>query len=274
MPELPEVETIKRELKAKIVDQPIKDCILLRKDVIGYPEPEKFCKSIKGGKIVDVTRVGKYLILELTSSRRLIFHLRLSGAIILKEPDAEPERFTRVIIRLADYQIFFDEPRVLGRIYAIKGKETPMVLKGLFNLGHEPLSPKFDLDYFTTRLRGRKAFIKALLLDQSICAGIGNIYSDEALFYAGIRPLRRANRLSRREILKLLKALKRVLRIAVANFGTSVSDYKRTDGKNGNFQNLLRVYAREGEPCRKCGTRIVLKKLGNRGTRYCPRCQR
>ncbi len=274
MPELPEVETIRRELKTKIINQKIKDCIIIRKDVIGHPSTKNFYGSIINEKIIDVTRKAKYLILELTDSKRLIFHLRLSGTIALRGAHAVPERFTRLIITLNDYQLFFNEPRVLGRVHLIRINEQTKIPKGFFSLGYEPVSPEFDFVYFRNKIKGRKARIKSLLLDQRICAGVGNIYSDEALFHAGVRPLRRAYRLTVEETCRLLAALKEVLNKAIDNFGTSVSDYIRTDGTNGNFQNFLYVYGREDEPCRVCGRKIVVKKISNRSTRYCPKCQK
>lgn len=274
MPELPEVETIRRELKPRILNQRIKKCTVLRKDIIAYPSLKKFCKSILNEEIVDVSRKAKYLILELTNYKKLIFHLRLSGTMLVKNRRVKPEPFTRVIFRLDDCQLFFNEPRVLGRIYLHMDDENPGVPKGLYTLGYEPLSPEFDFAYLRGKLTGRKARIKSLLLDQRICAGVGNIYSDEALFHAGIRPLRKANRVTIEETFKLLFSLKKVLYNAIGNFGTSVSDYRRTDGLSGNFQNFLFVYSRENKPCLVCGTRIVIKKIGNRSTRYCPNCQK
>jgi len=247
---------------------------MLREDVIAHPSPREFCRSIIGEKILDVTRRAKYLILELTNEKRLIFHLRLSGTMVLAPLDAEPEKFTRLVLKLDDLQLLFKEPRVLGRAYLIRAGETPNNLKGFFRLGCEPISEDFDATYLRQKIKHRKARIKSLLLDQQICAGMGNIYSDEALFHAGIRPLRRAYRITNKEIPKLIKALRQVIHEGIANFGTSVSDYRRTDGQDGNFQNFLCVYGREGEPCRKCGTKIVLKKIGNRSTRYCPNCQK
>ncbi len=274
MPELPEVETIRRELKPKIIGQMVKECIILRKDIIGYPSYKTFNREVIGEKIIDVSRKGKYLIIELTNGKKLIFHLRLSGAITLRTQDEPTGRFDRLILRLSDYQMCFEEPRALGRAYLVNTNEKPKVLRGLFSLGHEPISEEFDLDYLKEKLKNRKAHIKSLLLNQYICAGVGNIYSDEALFHAGVRPLRRANRLRSEELHKLTLALRDVINQGIQNFGTTVSDYKRTDGKKGGFQNFLHVYSREGEPCRKCGTTIVLKKIGNRSTRYCPKCQK
>lgn len=274
MPELPEVETIRRELRPRIINQKIKDCIIVRRDVIGHPHANTFCACIINEEIIDVIRRAKYLICELSNDKRLIFHLRLSGTIALRKKHTEPERFTRVIIRLQDYELFFKEPRVLGRVYLVRSDEKPKALKGFYKLGYEPISPEFDFQYFRNKIRGRKARIKSLLLDQHVCAGVGNIYSDEALFRAGIRPLRRAYRLTIEEIFKLLVALKNVLRDATENFGTSVAEYKRTDGTDGDFQNFLFVYGREHEPCRRCGSPIHIKKIGNRSTRYCPQCQK
>ncbi|UCD18837.1 MAG: bifunctional DNA-formamidopyrimidine glycosylase/DNA-(apurinic or apyrimidinic site) lyase [candidate division WOR-3 bacterium] len=273
MPELPEVETIKRELRGKIRGQRIVGCSIQREDIIAHPSAAAFCPSITGEQIIDVKRNAKYLILQLSNNKRLMFHLRLSGTIVVSPPNATPERFTRLAIQLSDYRLFFKEPRALGRVYLIDGNEVVPNLKGFYRLGCEPISDGFTFDYLKAKLKRRKARIKSLLLDQNICAGMGNIYSDEALFRAGIRPMRRANRITDKEIQKLQRMLKDVITDGIANFGTSVSDYKRTDGKEGSFQKVLHVYGREGEPCRKCGSKIVLKKIGNRGTRYCPKCQ-
>jgi formamidopyrimidine-DNA glycosylase len=273
VPELPEVETIRRELGSKIRKRKIIGCSVLRKDVIAFPEASGFCPAIIGEEITGIERKAKYLILKLSNNKRLIFHLRLSGTILVSSLNASPDRFTRLVITLNDSQLFFEEPRVLGRVYLIQGDEVPPNLKGFYNLGCEPISGDFDFHYFRAKIKHRKARIKSLLLDQSICAGMGNIYSDEALFRAGIRPLRRAYRITDKEIRKLVKTLKDVINEGIAKFGTSVSDYKRTDGKDGTFQNYLYVYGREDQPCRKCRSKIALKKIGNRGTRYCPKCQ-
>ncbi|UCG30805.1 MAG: bifunctional DNA-formamidopyrimidine glycosylase/DNA-(apurinic or apyrimidinic site) lyase [candidate division WOR-3 bacterium] len=274
MPELPEVETIARELRPKIRGKTITNCIVLRPDVIAHPKPQQFCNAIVGDKIQEVSRRAKYLILHLGDEKKLVFHLRLSGTMVIGPSHSEPHRFSRLVLVLNDCQLLFNEPRVLGRVYLIRADDIPPNLKGFYNLGCEPISDDFTADYLKTKIKHRKARIKSLLLDQNICAGMGNIYSDEALFRAGIRPLRRANRITLKEISKLTKALRDIITEGILNFGTSVSDYTRTNGKNGNFQNFLCVYGREGEPCRKCGTLIVLKKIGNRGTRYCPKCQR
>jgi formamidopyrimidine-DNA glycosylase len=274
MPELPEVETIRRELKPRIINKRISGCRVLRREIIAYPGPEEFCKTINNEKITDVSRKAKYLFLELGNNKKIVFHLRLSGTITLRKKNSPPDRFTKVIIDIQDYRLFFNEPRVLGRIYLITNNKKLTILKGLYNLGIEPIDDDFNIDYLHAKLKGRKARIKSLLLDQSICAGVGNIYSDEALFRAGIRPLRRAYRITIKETAKLVQALKQVIKKGIENYGTSVADYYRTNGKNGRFQNYLYVYGKENEPCKKCGTMIVLKKIGNRSTRFCPQCQK
>ncbi|OGC43259.1 DNA-formamidopyrimidine glycosylase [candidate division WOR-3 bacterium RBG_13_43_14] len=274
MPELPEVETIKRELEPLITGQKIKECVVLRKDVIAFPSFQNFRRSLLNNKITNVKRIAKYLIIELDPDRSLIFHLRLSGALIVRPLNTGFERFTRLALKLDKCWLLFVEPRVLGRVYLLNSNDKPACLKGFYRLSPEPLSRAFSKRYFQNQIKKRKAIIKAILLNQDICAGVGNIYSDEALFRAGIRPTRRANNLTYDEIEKLRIALRSVLRDGIKHLGTSVSDYRRTDGKKGNFQKMLFAYGREGEPCRRCGSEIQLKKIGNRGTRYCPRCQK
>uniref|UniRef100_A0A7V3RHA6 Bifunctional DNA-formamidopyrimidine glycosylase/DNA-(Apurinic or apyrimidinic site) lyase n=1 Tax=candidate division WOR-3 bacterium TaxID=2052148 RepID=A0A7V3RHA6_UNCW3 len=291
MPELPEVETIRRELRPEIINKRIIGCRVLRKDIIGYPNADRFCKGVINETIIDVQRRAKYLIVRLTSDKSLIFHLRLSGRIFVlnnqkglklngervirfEDGGDEEVRFVRLILELEGRSLIFSEPRALGRVYLLKNGERPGCLSGFFKLGYEPISPEFDFNYFKERLKNRKAMIKSILLDQSICAGVGNIYSDEALFHSNIRPTRRASSLKTEEVFKLLIALKDVINKGIEEFGTTVSDYKRTNGRTGNFQNFLYVYGREGKLCKVCGSKIVLKKIGNRATRYCPKCQR
>lgn len=274
MPELPEVETIRRELRPKVSGRKIVACTVLRKDIIAFPEPGRFCRGAIGETIEDVGRKAKYLVLELSHGKRMIFHLRLSGTMIVTPLEQEPVRFSRLVLRLTDCLLIFREPRVLGRAYLLRPGEVPPNLKGYYRLGAEPISEEFDQAYLRARLKHRKGRVKTLLLDQNICAGMGNIYSDEALFRAGIRPQRRACRITDKEMARLARELKQVIHDGIDNFGTSVADYHRTDGTDGGFQNYLCVYGRENEPCRKCGAKIVYTKIGNRGTRYCPKCQK
>ncbi len=274
MPELPEVETIRAELEPKLLNRRITGCTIQRPDIIGYPSPASFCRGIIGRRITSVGRRAKYLIIGIDSGKTLIFHLRLSGALLFKKAGAPESKHARLNISMGGHELVFDEPRVLGRAYLLRPDERPAVLKGFFNLSHEPIGKEFDAMYFKNRVKHRRAPIKNLLLDQAICAGIGNIYADEALFRSGVRPSRRANTLSSQEIARLAKDLKQVLLDGIRHCGTTVSDYKRSDGRSGNFQKFLNVYGREGLLCRVCGTVIKYIRIGNRGTRYCRKCQK
>lgn len=274
MPELPEVETIRKELTRRVKGSEIRSARVLRSDVVAYPSVTEFASRLAFARIEAVSRQAKYLIFKLDNGMQLIFHLRLSGAIVVCRASI-PLRHSRIILYLKDGRtIQFVEPRVLGRAYLIRDGERIAPLKGFFKLGKEPIAQDFDFNYLYNLIKRRKARIKSLLLDQRIAAGVGNIYSDEALFRARIRPTRRAGTLTRHEVRRLVRALKEVIRDGIKNLGTSVKDYYRTDGQTGNFQNLLNVYGREHEECHICMTRIRLVKFGNRGSRYCPGCQR
>jgi formamidopyrimidine-DNA glycosylase len=274
VPELPEVETIRRELQTRLSGEAIHTCHIARDDVIAYPPPLIFPQAVINEKILSVKRRAKYLIIELSHHKKLIVHLRLSGTLRVRPAAGAIERFTRVSFLTDKYLVLFNEPRALGRIWLLTDQDNDKTPQGLLTLGLEPTSSEFDLSYFRKKIKTRKAHIKSLLLDQRICAGVGNIYSDEALFYAGIRPLRRACRITIEETSRLLTSLKTVLNKAIEHCGTSVGDYTRTAGNKGNFQRFLQVYGREGQPCRRCGNPIKVTKLGNRSTRYCPYCQK
>jgi formamidopyrimidine-DNA glycosylase len=275
MPELPEVETIRRELIPHIIKRKIIKIDVLRPDVVGCPSPEKFKKTLISRKINNLIRKAKYLIFELDNNTSLIIHLRLSGQLLVRNSKSKNiPKFERIRFYLSDGKILsFVEPRVLGRAYLVPSNDYPDLLGGLKTLGLEPIDKKFNFDYLYAKLQDRKAPIKNLLLDQSITAGIGNIYSDEALFLAKIHPLRRANTLSMIEIKKLTQTLRQVIKTGIKSKGTTVSDYLRPDGSEGGYQFCAYVFDRESEPCRKCKTLIEFAKIGNRRTRFCPKCQ-
>ena len=276
MPELPEVETIRRELRPHVVCKKIIKVKILRPDVIGYPSPEKFQKGVINKLIIDLIRKGKYLIFQFNDNKAMIIHLRLSGQLLVRNSNQRTApRFERIRFNLSGKKtLSFVEPRVLGRAYLIPQNEYPAVLTGLKELGLEPIDKKFNFDYLYSKLKGRKAPIKNLLLDQSIAAGVGNIYSDEALFLAKIHPLRRANTLKKNEIKRLTETLREVIKVGIKSKGTTVSDYLRPDGSKGNYQFRSYVFDREGEPCRVCKTTIEFAKIGNRRTRFCSKCQK
>lgn len=275
MPELPEVETIRRQLSRVLSGARIVRVVVRRADVIGYPAVGRFQRMLRGKVVRAVRRRGKYLVFVLSPAGKLIVHLRLSGHLRLLGGDAaaKHERVRFVFDRGGS--LSFIEPRALGRVYFVEGKELPPALDGFRRLGREPIDRRFDPDYLSARFQGRRARVKDLLLDQRICAGVGNIYSDEALFFAGIRPLRRADRLKSEEISRLVRALKMVLRAGIKNLGTTMADgrYLQPDGARGRFGDKLMVYGRAGEPCRVCGAKVKRIKIGSRSSYFCPGCQ-
>ena len=293
MPELPEVETIVRELRPHVLNRRITKVEILRPDCVGYPSVDKFQKGITDKTITDLTRKGKYLIFHLKHQKgkiatrigrmtteddkkeSMIIHLRLSGQLLVFNTNKKLiPKFERIRFYLSGQKtLSFIEPRVLGRAYWVKDQNIPDVLKGLKNLGLEPIDKKFNYHYLYSKIKGRKAPIKNLLLDQSIALGVGNIYSDEALFIAGIYPLRRVNTLKECDVKKLARALRHVIKSGIESKGTTVSDYLRPDGSEGTYQFRSFVFDREGEPCRICKTIIKFAKIGNRRTRFCPKCQ-
>lgn len=277
MPELPEVETIRRALEPELAGRSISSVIVARPDIMGYPiSVSAFKRSVVGSRIERLGRIGKYLILYLEGERELIFHLRLSGHLEVvtgsRKPAYERVRFSLTGTRA----LSFAEPRVLGKVYAVRSGRYPPALAGMARMGPEPISTAFTSDFLAARLRGRKAPVKSLLLDQRVCCGIGNIYSDEALFRAGLRPQRRAGALRKAEVVRLAAALRSVLRDGIKWCGTTMADgrYVMPDGASGRFQTRLAVFGREGKCCRKCGSVIRRVRIGNRSTHYCPTCQK
>lgn len=275
MPELPEVQTICQELSPLIKNKQIQHIDIYRPDSIGYPTPKDFVRSLLNQKIKDIFTRGKYILISLSKNKILVFHLRLSGQLrYFLNSKVQPQKTERLRLTFnnGDALSFF-EPRALGKVYLIHDNKYPKELSGLKNLGLEPTSNDFNYKYLFNKIKNRRAKIKTLLLDQTICAGVGNIYSDEALFLAGIHPWTPANKLSLSEIKKLTRALKLILRRALKTKGSSVRDYLRPDGSSGGYQLSAYVYNREGEKCLKCGAIISFLKFGNRRTRFCPTCQ-
>lgn len=281
MPELPEVETIRRELQPLLKGRTILGVAVARREIVGFPEPVVFARAIAGLGIGGVDRRGKYLLIRLSgpdrAGRLLVIHLRLSGHLEVQSDGAGPRRFERVRFRLSDGAcLVFIEPRVLGRVYLVEEGRLPGVLGGLEGMGLEPIQPGYDGAYLRGKAGGSSACIKALILDQRIAAGIGNIYSDEALFRAGINPRRPGKAITAGEFERLAAAMRAVLLEGIEHMGTSLRDsrYKRPNLMPGDYQRFLRVFGREGESCETCGREIVACKIANRTTRYCPKCQR
>ena len=272
MPELPEVETIAQGLHRRVAGDHIESVWLGKK-----PEPLKspakeIAAALVGTRIEAVRRVGKHIVFDLQPAvpsvvqerRQWIVHLGMTGRMLVAQPDEEIARHTHAIAGLrSGRELRFVDPRRFGRLAVVREEFT--------GPGTEPLS--ISEEAFIRLFLGRKTPIKAALLNQRLLHGVGNIYADEALFRAGVRPRRRAGSLTRAELSKLRKGLLKVLREAIRLGGSSVSDYVDADGEEGFFQLRHRVYLRGGEPCLVCGTTIKRIVVGGRGTHYCPNCQ-
>jgi formamidopyrimidine-DNA glycosylase len=268
MPELPEVETIKNEISPHVLDHVITGVTVNDPKIIQKLSLPQFSAGVKGQKIVSLERRGKYLILHLNGGKTLILHLRMTGSLMVNPAGAD--KYSRAIIHLDNgSNIVFSDRRRLGVIWLADKKEDV-----ISKLGIEPFDEKFTALHFRKLLKNRTAPVKAVLLDQHFIAGIGNMYADEALFAAGIHPEKKADRLTVSEINRLYEAIQAVLLKAIANKGASVDTYRRPDGVNGTAQEEFRVAHRLGKNCPVCGTPIQRISIRNRGSYFCPKCQR
>ncbi len=268
MPELPEVETIKNDLAPWLTGKRITDVNVYWNGTVRQPSVEEFRSGVTGRKITGLSRRGKYLILHLSGGRVLIIHLKMSGALFLKQASDEPEKYVRAVISLNGTALHLRDPRKFGKMWLVDD-ESEVVGK----LGLEPLEPDFTPERLAQLLARRIAPVKALLCDQSFIAGIGNMYADEALFHARIHPLRPGKSLTRDEVLRLHGAINEVLRAGIRNKGASVVNYYRPDGTMGTAHDEFRVAHRGGAPCPVCGTPIVRLPIRHRGSYFCPKCQ-
>jgi formamidopyrimidine-DNA glycosylase len=294
MPELPEVETIARGLAKRVTDDVIESVWLGSK-----PEPlkspaEEIAATLESKRIADVRRVGKHIVFDLepggaarvkqSGVKRLrggkrsagegarptqeaaqwIVHLGMTGRVLVCEAEADVEKHTHAIVKLnSGRELRFVDPRRFGRLSVTHGFQAP---------GSEPL--EVALERFVKLFHGRKTPIKSALLNQKLLSGVGNIYADESLFRAGIRPRRRAASLSREDLRRLCLSVQEVLKEAIALGGSSISDYVDADGEEGFFQLQHRVYGREGEPCLVCRTPVKRIVIAGRSSHYCPKCQK
>lgn len=275
MPELPEVENIRLSLLPHLAGRTITDVHVLLPRQIQLIGAEEFTRRTLHQKINTLERIGKYLLLQLANDISLVFHLRMTGQLVYITPQGEDmTHHNRLIFQLDDGgRLVFSDTRTFGTIYALRQNELNQV-KGIAEMGPEPLSKAFTPGYLAEAAAGKKTRIKSFLLDQSKIGGLGNIYVDEALFLAGVQPIRLAGSLTGEEIAKLHQAINKVIADGIADGGTTFRDYRNGDGGKGSHQEKLFVYGRDGEPCRKCGTPLEKIKVGGRGTRFCPRCQK
>jgi formamidopyrimidine-DNA glycosylase len=281
MPELPEVETIARQLRGLVVDRTISE-FESRWVRLTEPEPAEVVGArLRGRRISDVRRRGKFVVFDLDGGEALVVSLRMTGKLLFGVADVD-ERYVRGEIRFVDGTAMrFSDTRKFGRMAVIDAATLDGTAVGRprmplhASLGQEPLARGFTVAWLRALLRRRpRAAIKVLLLDQRAIAGIGNIYAIEALWRARIHPLRKAGSLRADEIARLHEAIRWALRKGIRLGGASPSDYVDARGNKGRMQREFQVYARAGEPCPRCGRAIVRTVVGGRGTFHCPRCQR
>lgn len=272
MPELPEVETIRRSLLPLVKGEVIREVrIFLAKAV--KPSPAQLEKDLVDREITDLQRRGKYLLMCLDNGQQVAFHMRMSGRLVWHSGEPPLEKHTTLIINLVNgYSLHFVDPRKFGTAVLFPPADPPA---GLQQLGPEPLTDKKEevLASLMMSAQRRSGPVKGLLLDQTVVAGLGNIYADETLFAAGISPLRPAREVTAEEWEKVYQEMVRILNQSIGHRGTSRRDYVDGRGEPGDFQNYLRVYGRKKESCLVCGNQLVYTRVAGRGTHYCPTCQ-
>ncbi|GMB00322.1 DNA-formamidopyrimidine glycosylase [Pelosinus sp. IPA-1] len=273
MPEMPEVEIVRRTLVDKVAGRTIKEVEFLLARLVKWPSPGEFQAVLTNRKIITLTRRGKYLLFHLDDGQVLVIHLRMTGRLQYIRTGMEKDKFTRIIFKLdnGDLLIYADT-RTLGTLYLMPMDELWRI-SGLATMGPEPLTPEFSLDYLKNMLKKHHGKIKAILLNQKYIGGLGNIYVDESIAIAGIHPERIASSLSESENEKLYHAINKVIADGIEHGGTTFRDYRDGIGRSGTHQHHLIVYGRKGEPCLTCGIPIVWKEVSGRGSHFCPKCQ-
>lgn len=273
MPELPEVETVRRTLLDWLPGRVIASVDVSLARIVKFPSVAEFISSLTGRSFCTIDRRGKYLLFRLSGGHTLVIHLRMTGQLRYSRAEDPVLKHTHVIFHLDNgHELRFTDMRQFGAMHLAPNEQISRVAN-MDKLGWEPLG-HFPLKEFTALLGRRGTKIKNLLLDQTVIAGIGNIYADEGLFAAGIHPETAANQLTNEQIARLHAAVIKVLSAGVAMRGTSFSDYVDGLGQSGSFQHQLTVYGRKGEACPRCGHPIVRIKLAGRSAHFCPDCQR
>lgn len=273
MPELPEVETVKENLKIRLINTKINDVKVLYNNIIAYPDTNTFEKTLKNKKVKDITRRGKFIIFDL-EDYYLLSHLRMEGKYFIKNKNDQINKHEHVIFNLDNNQeLRYMDTRKFGKMFLIQ-KENIDTIGPLKELGLEPFDKKLTSNYLKEKIKNKIIPIKTALLDQSIIAGIGNIYADEILFLSHVNPLKKSNTLKEKELNNIIKSTKEVLNKAIAKGGTTIHTYTSVDGIKGTYQDSLFVHNKEKELCKVCQTQIKKIKVGGRGTYYCPHCQK
>ena len=271
MPELPEVETVVRALRAPLVGRRVESMWYNWVNTLHSPPPSEFATRIVGQTFRAVNRRAKYILCELDNDV-LVVHLKMTGRLYVSANDEsnEADRWVHFMLQLDEgQQLRFSDARKFGKVYLAHD-----ISQVTGSLGPEPLEDAFTVEVFRAQLANRSKMIKPLLLDQTFVAGVGNIYADEALHRAKIHPERRSNTLTDDEIIALHEAVRESLAEGIRQQGATIGWYRTPDGKRGAMQDHFVAYGREGEPCYTCGTTIAKTRVAQRGTHYCPTCQR
>ncbi len=291
MPELPEVETIKRVIEPQIKGLVIEKATVRRPEVVAHPDADTFCKTLTNQVISHMERRGKFLMIVLQSGDRIILHLRMTGGLLLTPADDPEEKHTHIVLCLKSpakqanlpkqdtveandsLELRFSDMRRFGRFWLIRKDETD-IFSGTQKLGIEPLTESVTVEYLNARFGKRKKAVKECLLDQGVIAGIGNIYSDEILFTAGIHPARPAASLTEKEWETLAAVIPERISYFIETNSISAKDYLETKGRDYRNTPFLQVYGHAGKPCPKCQETLCRMVIGGRSSVYCPVCQK
>ena len=274
MPELPEIEAIKRVIEPQIKGFAVQRITVNRPEVVAHPSADEFCTRITGQFFTKIDRRGKFLILCLSSGDKVVLHLRMTGCLLVTPADYPEEKHTHLVFRLSDgRELRFSDTRRFGRFWLLRQGEAD-TYTGMEKLGAEPFEPGFSGEYLSTHLEKRKKAIKECLLDQSAIAGIGNIYSDEILFASHIHPERPANTLITEEWNRLALVIPERLAFFVEKNKTTPEEYLAAKGQDYRNTPFLQVYGHGGEPCPVCGETLCRTVIGGRSSVYCPACQK
>jgi len=276
MPELPEVETLRRDLEARVIGRTITSCYVApdTPQLVQLVSPAEFCRQLCGRRIDGFRRRGKYLIVDLDDGRTWVIHRRMSGNVLYRRPSDPLDDYVRAVFGLDDgYELRWTDLRKFGTMWLVE--DATIVME---TLGPEPLDAAFTPTVLSERARKRTAPIKSVILDQTVLAGMGNLYTDEALHYAKIHPLRPANKLTKRDYERLHAGILEALRMGIdgrgSTLGTTLRDHVNLDGAPGRNQETVKAYGREGEPClNNCGGIMRRIKVGGRSSVFCSKCQ-
>lgn len=274
MPELPEVETVKRLLAPQIVGRHILEGIALHTQVIAHPGADAFCDALRGQRVQGIDRKGKFLLMNLESGDYIVIHLRMTGSLYVAPPDFPLEKHTHIVLKLeGDRELRFVDMRRFGRMWLL-GKDEEDSFSGVKKLGPEPFAAEFNGSYLQDALSNKSRAIKDCLLDQHIVTGIGNIYSDEILFASKIHPQRPASSLSAKECQRLSELIPQVLLRAIEQNRISPEEYLKEKGQGYRSTPFFQVYGKKGQPCPACDEPLCRVMVAGRSSTYCPSCQK